>query len=117
MTLQEYKIEAKRTCPSLDKNSDDIIHMSLGMQTECAEIADVFKKKLAYNKDIDWVNVKEEVGDLMWYIVNLCTFNEWNLEDILDTNIAKLRVRFPDKFTTENAITRNLEAEREQLEK
>jgi len=91
--------------------------MALGMQTEAAEISDVFKKKLAYNKDIDWVNVKEEIGDLMWYIMNLCTFNNFDLEEILQTNIDKLRVRFPEKFTEENALNRNLEQERKTLEK
>lgn len=117
MNIKEYQLEAKRTCPSLATNSQDLIHMALGMQTEAAEISDVFKKKLAYDKDIDWVNVKEEVGDLMWYIANLCNMNQWNLEDILDTNINKLRVRYPKKFTNEQAITRDLESERKELEK
>jgi len=116
MTLKEYKIESKRTCPNLNTNAENLLHMALGMQTEAAEISDVFKKKLAYNKDIDWVNVKEEIGDLMWYIMNLCTFNNFDLEEILQTNIDKLRVRFPEKFTEENAINRNLEEERKQLE-
>lgn len=53
MTLKEYKIESKRTCPNLNTNAENLLHMALGMQTEAAEISDVFKKKLAYNKDID----------------------------------------------------------------
>lgn len=116
MTLKEYKIESKRTCPKLSTNSEDLLHMALGMQTEAAEISDVFKKKLAYNKDIDWVNVKEEIGDLMWYIMNLCTFNDFDLEEILQTNIDKLKARFPDKFTEEKALNRNLQVERKILE-
>jgi hypothetical protein len=35
----------------------------------------------------------------------------------LENNIAKLRVRFPEKFTTELANNRNLERERAELEK
>ena len=91
--------------------------MCLGLQTESAEISDVFKKKLAYNKDIDWVNVKEEIGDLMWYIANLCNLNEWDLENILETNINKLKIRFPEKFTNDLAINRDLLEERKTLEK
>lgn len=39
------------------------------------------------------------------------------IETGLENNINKLKVRFPDKFTTENALNRNLEAERKELEK
>ena len=35
---------------------------------------------------------------------------------LLDNNIAKLKVRFPDKFTEEAALNRNLEEERKTLE-
>ncbi|CAH9017221.1 NTP pyrophosphohydrolase [Vibrio phage 150E35-1] len=40
----------------------------------------------------------------------------FNIEDIMQTNIEKLRIRFPDKFTTDAADSRNLDAERELLE-
>lgn len=36
---------------------------------------------------------------------------------LLDNNISKLRVRFPDKFTSENALERDLDSERKELEK
>ena len=118
MNLKDYQEQAKRTCPSLEGGQlNDLIHMSLGIQTEAAEIADLLKKRLAYKKDIDWVNMKEEVGDTMWYIANLCNINNWNLEDILETNINKLKVRYPEKFSEDKAINRNLDAERKELEK
>ena len=68
-------------------------------------------------RDLNTQNIKEEIGDLMWYIMNLCTFNNFDLEEILQTNIDKLRIRFPEKFTEENALNRNLEQERKTLEK
>lgn len=36
---------------------------------------------------------------------------------LLTNNIAKLQVRYPEKFTEEAALNRNLEAERKELEK
>lgn len=116
MEITEYQEKARRTCANLDSNKEDNIHMALGLVTEAGEIADVFKKKLAYNKDIDWVNVKEEVGDIMWYVANLCNINGWDLRDILDTNINKLVKRYPEKFTNEKALNRDLEGERSILE-
>jgi NTP pyrophosphatase (non-canonical NTP hydrolase) len=125
MKTEEYFNEASRTCPSLgtevlggrDINTIDNIHMVLGMQTEVAELSDVFKKHLAYNKPIDWVNVEEEVADAMWYIANFCRINNINFEKILQNNIDKLRKRFPDKFSEEQAINRNVDVERIELEK
>lgn len=115
--IEEYQNLSKRTLSNLDSVLEDNIHMSLGLTTETAEIADVFKKKLAYKKEIDWVNIQEELGDVMFYIVNMCNINNWDLRDILQNNINKLKVRFPDKFTEENALNRDLTSERKELEK
>ena len=55
---------------------------------------------------MDLVNVKEEM-------VILCGIaNMWNLEDIMHTNIDKLKVR----FTNENALNRDLKKERSILD-
>lgn len=116
MNLREYSLEAKRTMSECETPLLDDLHMVLGMQTEAAEIADVYKKNIAYGKPLDEVNIKEELGDLMWYIANLCTMKGWDLEDIMQTNIDKLKARFPDKFSNENALNRNLENERRILE-
>ena len=126
MTFKEYQIKAGRTNAKLNKqiclngqvqeNNSENIHMVLGMVTETAELADVFKKNLAYGKQIDWVNIKEEIGDLMWYIANFCTINNLNMDEMLATNIKKLEARYPEKFCETLAIHRNLSAEREILE-
>lgn len=116
MTFKEYSIQAKRTMSKCETSLLDDLHMILGMQTEAAEIADAYKKHIAYGKDLDLVNVKEEIGDILWYISNLCTIRGWDLEDIMQTNIDKLKVRFPEKFTNENALNRDLKEERKVLE-
>ena len=116
MNYKEYQKEAARTCAKLPRDSDNNIHMILGMQTETAELSDVFKKHLAYSKPIDWVNVEEEIGDLIFYVANFCTMNAIDLEQVMQTNINKLRARYPEKFTQENALNRDLETERKILE-
>jgi NTP pyrophosphatase (non-canonical NTP hydrolase) len=60
--------------------------MQMGIITETAELVDVLKKQLAYGKDIDWVNVKEEIGDIFWYMANWCVFNDKEFEDIIILN-------------------------------
>lgn len=116
MDLKMYLKEAKRTLPELGNQTADINHMLLGMLTEVGELADIFKKNQAYGKPIDWTNALEETADLMWYIANFCNVTGLNLETALDRNIEKLKIRFPDKFSNEGAIVRNLDAERKALE-
>jgi NTP pyrophosphatase (non-canonical NTP hydrolase) len=117
MEINTYQFKAARTLAEIDGNILDDLHMIIGMQTEVAEIADVYKKHIAYKKPVDYVNIKEELGDTMWYIANLCNIHGWDLRDILDTNIAKLEARYSDKFTEEQALNRNLNIERQILEK
>lgn len=101
----------------LETPLQDDLHMVLGMQTEVAEIADAYKKHMAYGKKLDLVNVKEEVGDAMWYIANLCNLHGWDLREIMATNIAKLVARYPEKFDRDKAVNRDLDRERNILER
>ena len=97
-----------------------LTHALDGLVTEVGELVDVKKKHEQYSKPIDWVNLGEELGDVMWYVAVLASVIEENtgvtLEGWLDKNIAKLKARYPDKFTEHNAINRDLEKERAILE-
>lgn len=46
----------------------------------------------------------------------ICAIWEIDFFQILTNNIAKLQVRYPDKFTNEAALNRDLDAERKKLE-
>jgi len=117
MELKQYIIESSRTCPDLGLDFNNQMHMAIGISTEAGELLDAYKKKLAYNKSLDKTNVAEEIGDLCWYVANLCRILNLDLQEILQNNIDKLRARYPEKFTEEKANNRNLEEERKILEK
>lgn len=95
---------------------EDVIHMTLGMITELGELADNFKKYIAYGKEIDWINVKEELGDIFWYFIGMCNVLGFTLEDIMDTNKRKLAKRYKNGFTPKEALNRNTDLERKELE-
>jgi NTP pyrophosphatase (non-canonical NTP hydrolase) len=116
MNLKEYCEWTGNTCAKLDNEVLDTIHMLFGMITEVGELTDVFKKQLAYNRHIDWVNVSEELGDIMFYIASFCRMNNISLEDVIETNVQKLESRYPNKFTEYHATHRDLEKERKILE-
>ncbi len=116
MKIKEYITESAKTCPDLGSDLNNQLHMAVGASTEANELLDAYKKWFAYGKEIDKVNVSEEIFDCFWYLVNLCRMLDINIEKGLETNINKLRARYPEKFTEYHANNRNLEKERQILE-
>lgn len=111
MNIQEYQKLAARTLPRLSNEQEDIQHMLFGMMTELGELVDTYKKHYAYGKELDMVNVMEEMGDIMWYWAGMCSITGVNSSATLQTNITKLLVRYPEKFEKELALTREVEQE------
>jgi len=84
-SLKEYQELASRTCADLGRKKLNNLHMKMGLITELAEAIDVYKKKIAYKKDIDYVNLQEElIGDTLFYAVNYCRFNDIELPKLKD---------------------------------
>ncbi len=122
MTPSEYIQSAMRTekkeygFEALGKVTPRIEHAVMGLVTEAGECMDALKKSKMYGKELDTVNLIEEAGDIMWYLALLSDELGVSFEQLWEKNIAKLRVRFPEKYTEELVSTRNLGAERAVLE-
>lgn len=99
----------------LDNLNIRLLHASLGMFSESGE---QLKALLAQYETgvLDKVNMLEETGDCMWYEAIACDELGADMDAVRDQNIAKLRARFPTKFTTEAALNRDLDGERAILE-
>lgn len=93
-----------------------LVHAAFGMQTETAEFTDALKKSLFYGKPLDTVNLKEELGDLLWYVALAMDELGTDFETEMTRVIIKLKTRYPDKFTADKALNRGLEVERQVLE-
>lgn len=89
-----------------------VLHASIGLVTESAELADALKKSMFYGKELDLLNVKEEAGDILWYLAILFDAIGTDFDTEMNRVIEKLKGRFPDKFTMEKAEVRNLPNER-----
>lgn len=67
----DYNAIANRMSPQKTEDRAKIVdlqHAALGMITESAEFADMLKKHLFYGKNLDEVNLREEIGDLLWTV-------------------------------------------------
>jgi len=79
-----------------------------------SKLADYVKKYIAYGKPIDRVLEERALGGIIYsFQFEECYFS---FKDDLDRNIKKLQARFPEKFSQEKALNRDLETERKILE-
>ncbi len=86
--------------------TDHVAHAIIGIADESGELISVIKGYLWYGKDWDTNNIKEELGDLFHYMMYLMIEFHWSLDDIMTANTEKLKIRYPNGFTTQAALDR-----------
>ena len=107
MTINEYQELAMRTLnPELDRK-DVLINSVMGLCGESGEAIDIVKRWLAQGHELDKEHLAKELGDIAWYLAEAATALDVPLEDILQSNIDKLRKRYPEGFETERSIARS----------
>jgi NTP pyrophosphatase (non-canonical NTP hydrolase) len=87
-----------------------------GMNIHQAEAADVYKKHFIYGKPINERALCQMFRDQLVYAYVAARAAGSSLEEVMERNIAKLKARYPEKFTQEQALNRDLETERAILE-
>jgi NTP pyrophosphatase (non-canonical NTP hydrolase) len=72
---------------------------------------DCVKRHVFYQVELDEDKFTQAIGCVMACVesISLDTGNE--LEVALEKNIEKLRIRYPDKFSTDNAVNRDIKKE------
>ncbi|MFG1557358.1 nucleoside triphosphate pyrophosphohydrolase family protein [Halobacteriovorax sp. FRX-2] len=93
-----------------------LLHAGIGLSTEAGEFLDALKKHIFYGKELDRVNLAEELGDLFWYMAIVGDELGIKFEDVMERNITKLKARYGEKFSEEKADKRDLDSERKILE-
>lgn len=99
-----------------DKRTIRLLHAAMGLATEAGEFVDMLKKHIFYGKPIDTVNAIEELGDSTWYERIACDELGIQYLEMMARNVAKLKARFPEKFTEGLANERDIATERRILE-
>ena len=110
MEFNEYQKLAMRT-DSSEYDADArmtlrITNALMGINGEAGEAIDILKKCLFQGHDLCLSELVEELGDCLWYIALAADAVDVSLDDIAQCNIAKLRKRYPEGFSTEASIER-----------
>lgn len=108
MTLNEYQELAQRTRNVALSPDDHLFNGIMGMSGEVGECADIVKKCFYQDgRDIK-EKLKDELGDVFWYLVETATAMGWTLEEIARHNIEKLQKRYPDGFSADKSMNREV---------
>lgn len=76
---------------------------------ESGEVAELLKKHMFHQHPLDETKLKKEIGDVLWYTAYLAKVFDFDLNEIAELNIAKLKARYPDGFTPELSQNRKPE--------
>ena len=119
MTGNEYQQLAMRTNDGLNTTRltnaisnchtitiGQLINGVLGLTGEAGEVSDLVKKGIFHEKGIDLEHLKKELGDCAWYLAMICDACGFTLDDVMQTNIDKLKARYPQGFDTYRANNR-----------
>lgn len=85
----------------------DLWHHATGVAGEAGELVDAIKKAAIYGKTIDIENVKEELGDLEFYMEGIRQNLGITREETIQNNVGKLAIRYASKaYSDEDAQRR-----------
>lgn len=105
MSGNEYQKLAARTMDKSLTAKETELHALHGMVGEIGELHSIYQK--AYQGHIpDEEHEMKETGDCLWFLAEYCTAKGWNLEDVMQLNIDKLKMRYPEGFDVEHSIHR-----------
>lgn len=97
MTLNEYQKAARATAVYPDEYK--IIYPTIGLCGEAGEAAEKVKKAIrkahgyTFKNEIDYAGLLKELGDVLWYLANVCSDLGVDLEMIAQVNLDKLASR------------------------
>lgn len=83
-----------------------LLHASMGMVTESAEIIDLIKKHVGYKRPLNREKLKLELGDQLYYLTLAIISSGFSIEEIIDSNINKLSNRYPSGYSDNCANNR-----------
>lgn len=93
MTFKEYQTKSRQTA-QYQVVGYNFIYPALGLAGESGEVLEKIKKlvrnKNGQHDEADREAISAELGDVLWYIAQLATEFDLNLDQVAEKNITKL---------------------------
>ncbi len=106
MDFNKFQELALRTANRLD-NDGLVLNGVLGLAGESGECVDIMKKHMFQGHDLDTDKLKDELGDVLWYLAITAKGLGLDLSEVASHNVEKLKRRYPDGFQADRSINRD----------
>lgn len=106
MEINEYQTKAMEKLNKDLTGKDMLVNGVMGLCGESGECIDLVKKHLHHGHELDKEKLTKELGDVLWYVAEIATYLQIDLEEIMEKNIEKLNKRYPTGFSSEASINR-----------
>jgi NTP pyrophosphatase (non-canonical NTP hydrolase) len=100
-----YREAMLRTCGQRS-SINQMLNAAMGLAGESGEFCDLVKKYVFHEKPMDRAAAIKELGDIRWYLELASHCLGVTMEEVENKNIEKLKLRYPNGFTSHDAITR-----------
>ena len=97
-SFRRWQAEVSRLSTHYDPNADCLVKNALGLAGEVGEVVELIKKDRYHGLPLDADKLRSEVGDVLWYLTDLCAQAGFTLADAAQANVDKLRKRYPNGF-------------------
>lgn len=91
--FDEYQKESRKTW-NLVHTDHPIVYPTLGLTNEAGELAGkvkkLFRDKGGQISEEDRQALKKELGDVLWYLAQICTELDLSLQEVAEANLVKL---------------------------
>lgn len=94
MEPNDYQDDALRTWHPVG-TSADMLYLAGKLTVEAGEAAQLVIKAKYHGKPLALDELRDELGDVLWYVAVLAHEYDLTMNDIMSANIAKLRARHP----------------------
>lgn len=102
----DYRTEVLRTVNPTIPHEEQLLNAVLGLCGESGEVADLLKKAMFQGKDVKREVMLKELGDVRWYLELACFAVGTTMTEVEELNVAKLRARYPNGFSTQDSEQR-----------
>lgn len=103
---EDYAVETRRTAGKFDTQNEELTMLCMGLAGEAGEVVDTIKKVVFHGHPLDLAELTKELGDTHWYFTRLMDTLGIQPTIVRQLNVEKLRLRFPNGFSSEDSIKR-----------
>ena len=119
--VDEVTSEATKDCDTFIEKLDELqanprwnqpqrlLTGAIGICSEGGELLDIVKKLVFQGKPPTVelrMKLKNELGDVMWYVQQVLLAMDWELHEVLAENTKKLSGRYPEGFSVDKSENR-----------